>query len=141
MSSQSVAQASASVFRASLISSSVIADRSHIPRNIPSGASYNLAGVSNSCERSVSKTRARFTPGKRTAISPASRTHIRSYPMIVRSRSVRRGCQCQHAGFRRTKKRGEKRKRHTSDAQDGTIFKLVRDCILDFPVRFIVNRC
>ena len=36
-----------SVFLASLISSSVIADRSHIPRNIPSAALYKLTGVSN----------------------------------------------------------------------------------------------
>ena len=38
------------VLLASLISSSIIADRSHIPRNIPSTALYKLTGVSNCCK-------------------------------------------------------------------------------------------
>ena len=32
------------------------------------------------------------------------------------------------------------KKRHTGNAKDSTIFELVRDGILDFPVRFIVDR-
>ena len=32
------------------------------------------------------------------------------------------------------------KERRTGNAEDSTIFELVRDSILDFPVRFIVDR-
>jgi hypothetical protein len=51
------------------MSSNVMDDRSHIPRKIPSGNSYNREGVSNS------------------TILPASMTQILSYPIMVRNRS------------------------------------------------------
>ena len=34
----------------------------------------------------------------------------------------------------------ERKEKHTGNAKDSTIFELVRDSILDFPVRFIVER-
>jgi len=34
----------------------------------------------------------------------------------------------------------EGKERHTGNAKDSTVFELVRDSILDFPVRFIVDR-
>lgn len=63
-------------FAAHVMSSRVMDDLSHMPWNIPSAFMKRFSGVSNS------------------AIVPASMTHMRSYPIIVRNRSERRG-QCQ----------------------------------------------
>lgn len=103
-------------FSAILMSLSVIDERSHMLRKIPSEASYRSAGVSNS------------------AICPASSTQMRSYPIIVRKRSATGPAAGEREGT--VTLRMETR---TGNAQDGAVCELCRDSVLDLPVCLVVD--
>lgn len=74
-----------------------------------------------------------------TAISPASRTQILSYEMMVRRRSWTSGSQSSRVIHALETPRIEQESL-TSNAEDRSITEFVCDCFLDLVVSLVVNR-